>query len=381
MMRALTVTVLLLTAAIASAAESLQSQAERIVRTTKLGSATFAALVTDLSTGEDLVAIRPDEPLIPASNQKLITTAAALSRLGADHVLSTELRLAGDTLIVIGSGDPAFLDPVILEEIGHTVDGVIDRWVEAIARTGRKQFDAILVDDRIFDTEFVHPSWPRNQLQHWYCAQVAGINFNDNCLDFYAAPTSPGKPLRITLVPEGVPVTLQNQATTGSSRHLGSNRIVVTGQSSRGITRPEFVTIHDPPMAFGGLLRNRLGKAGIAVQDVRRPLPDEALPEGGGRLLAAVETTLPTVLIRTNRDSQNLFAEALVKYLGHRATGRPGNWPPWCWTMAQASLATIASHRGCWCRSCSTCTATARWARFTAIHWRSPASAEPCENG
>src|SRR5688500_4496127 len=84
------------------AADSLQSQAERIVYSTKLGKATLGVLVTDLASGEDLIRLKADEPLIPASTLKLLTAAAALARLGRDHVFTTELRMDGDTLRVRG---------------------------------------------------------------------------------------------------------------------------------------------------------------------------------------------------------------------------------------------------------------------------------------
>ncbi len=323
--------IVLLALTTAAQAQNLQLQAEAALRSTKLGKAGLGMLFTDLTSGEDLITYQADTPFIPASNLKLLTTAAALSRLGKDFVFQTQLRQYDDQLIVTGSGDPAFLDPVILEEFGLDVEKVIDQWVHAVHNTGVKRFSRIVVNDRIFDQQFVHPNWPRNQLQNWYCAQVAGINFNDNCLDFYASPSSPGKRPRVRLVPDGAAVEIENGATSGGkkglilSRKPGGNTLLVEGQLNYTMTSPSFVTIHDPPMSFAGLLKNRLHRAGIEVDSIRRAEPDEQLP--AGRLLASVDTPLPTVLVRTNRDSQNLFAECLLKRLGHQVTGRPGNWP------------------------------------------------------
>src|SRR5688572_4796375 len=47
-----------------------------------------------------------DAALIPASNLKLVTTAAALNGLGADFKFRTLLVSHGKDLILIGDGDP-----------------------------------------------------------------------------------------------------------------------------------------------------------------------------------------------------------------------------------------------------------------------------------
>lgn len=310
--------------------QSVQAMAENYIRAAKLGKATFGLQVTDLETGEVLVEHNPAEPLIPASNMKLITTASALGILGADFHFSTRLRLVDKTLVLRGDGDPGFGDPKLLQAMGLNMEQLLDRWIDAVKRTNQATFDALLVDDRAFDNEFVHPDWPRNQLHKWYCAQVAAINFNDNCLDLYARPTSNGHRPVITIEPNDPPILLDNDATSGprnafwASRKLGGNQIVLRGQVRHALTQPANVTIHDPPMFFGELLQRRLKAAGIEVGQVQRVQPQQVLAEG--RLLAEVRTTLPTVVARCNHDSQNLFAEALIKRMGHQITGQPGGW-------------------------------------------------------
>ena len=52
-----------------------------------------SVLVVDLDRGEALAEINADEPRIPASNMKLITSSAAIHILGQDYIFRTELRL------------------------------------------------------------------------------------------------------------------------------------------------------------------------------------------------------------------------------------------------------------------------------------------------
>ena len=322
--------IVLLAAAPAGLAQSLQSEINRIIRAGDLGRASLGLLVLDADTGETLAAHDADMPLIPASNMKLATTAAALGTLGEDFVFSTQLRLHEGRLIVRGNGDPGFGDPVLLEAMGLSVEGLLDLWVRAVKRAGVEEVEAIIVDDRTFDQEFLHPAWPTDQLLKWYCAQVGAINFNDNCLDIYAAPTSPGAQPEVEIVPQRAAVGLENAAESGSqnsfwaSREPGTNRFTLRGTVKHRLVEPIHVTIHDPPMFFGRTLARYLEAAGVEVGETRRVERRRLLP--AGRLLAAVETTLPTVITRCNRDSQNLFAEAIFKHLGHQLTGRPGSW-------------------------------------------------------
>lgn len=47
--------------------------------------ATVGAVVVDADTGEEIYARNPDAMLVPASNMKMLTTAAALATLGPDY--------------------------------------------------------------------------------------------------------------------------------------------------------------------------------------------------------------------------------------------------------------------------------------------------------
>src|SRR5690606_32993127 len=125
--------------------------------------------IYDLDSQSVLASINPDQLLMPASNMKVFTTAAALNTLGPDFVFRTELQMlpagsiAGTTLphlLVKGAGDPAFGDPDLLAKHGLDIEKLLDTWVQAVKATGVTHFDQLIVDDRVFDQDFVHDSWP-----------------------------------------------------------------------------------------------------------------------------------------------------------------------------------------------------------------------------
>ncbi len=327
----------LLTCLVTTTQANVQHEAAALIRTANLGGADVGLYAIDLQTGEGLVKLNPNDPLIPASNMKLLTTASALNELGPEFLFKTKLKLTPPdpvigkpSLILQGDGDPSLGDPVLLEAHGLDVDQLIQQWVAVVQKTGITEFDQLIIDDRIFDRNFVHPAWPEDQLNRWYCAQVAGINFHDNCLDIYPRPTRSGLAPFLRISPESPFLRLSNRAVSGSTdsfwiyRRMETNEMTFRGVVKYPRSSPENVTLHDPPNYLAMLLQHNLAQAGIKVNHLYRPPMDEILPQS--RDLHIVQTTIDVVLNRCNKDSQNLFAEALFKRAGREMTGVPGSW-------------------------------------------------------
>ncbi len=297
--------------------------------------------VMDIGDRLLLTEIDDNREMIPASNMKLVTSAAALHTLGKDFTFSTQLKLlaskeapAGDglpALVVQGDGDPAFGSPNVLEDAGYNVDQMLGWWLDAIEKTGLNQFGQIIIDDRIFDNsedQRVHPSWPKNQLHKWYSAQVMGVNFFDNCFRINASPTRTGQDARVTVYPYGPFVKTEHRLTTGRADQWDiitrpdANRLAFRGTIRNH--QEQDIAMHDPAMVFGQVLKHELSKRNITVGEVVRPADDQRMPEG--KVLHKLNTTLQAVLNRVNTDSQNLYAEAILKRSGHAITGAPGTF-------------------------------------------------------
>ena len=51
---------------------------------------------------------------------------------------------------------------------------IVEAWTAALTKSGlHGPVGELVIDDRVFDRQFVHPSWPVQQLNRWYCAEVA----------------------------------------------------------------------------------------------------------------------------------------------------------------------------------------------------------------
>ncbi len=277
-------------------------------------------------------------PLIPASNLKLITTAAALDRFGTDFKFRTHLLQKGDDLYFIGDGDPTLGDAEMLKPLGWDVTTIFNIWADELKKRGITFVKNLYIDDSVFDEQFLHPNWPIDQEHLRYVAQVGGINLNANCVDFIIRKSSYGHPVTALLNPDTQYINLKNTCETGDRdaiglvRVRGGNDIILRGETDISRSEPISVTIHDPAMYAATVLGETLAAAGITVgaapvrdrtARVRFAKEGEA---GGWRVVGALETPIAPVLNRANKDSMNLYAEALCKRLGFAATNQPGSW-------------------------------------------------------
>jgi len=328
-------------------AQSLSRRVDRVVEAADIGGSRLGVYVREVGVSAPLVAIDADGGYIPASNMKLLTTGAALSVLGPDFVFRTEIYLDGTRVIVRGSGDPALADPEVLRntEPQMTAEDFLNTLVGAVAENAPGGCSEIVLDDRVFDRQFVHPSWDINDLNKWYAPEVAGINFHGNLLAVFASPAreGAGHPPRLTLQPRSAWIDLSNRAKTVSegsnnywpSRAADANAFTLFGDVRTTSPTPLNTPTHNNPLLFGHLLAERLMDRGIAVGAETRPglkpptavrLAEQDEDLSGGRLIAVVTTPLQEVLNRCNTDSINLYAEALLKRIGYEVTREQGSW-------------------------------------------------------
>lgn len=330
----------------AAFAQALSDDVERLVNKGRFGQALVGVSVVDVTTGDVVAAVNANRAMTPASNQKLLTSGAALQVLRPEFEFRTELVLKDGRLIVRGSGDPALGDPEILKrsEPPMNVDSVLEALARAAIRGGASNVTELVVDDRVFDREFIHAEWPERNLSQPHSAQVAGVNFRVNTLAVFPRPNPEGEGTTpsIAMEPSAPWIRIENRARTvtrgqntiGFSRKIGSNDFVLTGSVRYPSKAPIEATIDTPPLFFGQVLAQRLSEDGVVIGSgaaagqlpsaVRLANADEDL--ANGTVLAVIATPMAEILQRCNSDSENLFAESLLKRMGHEVSRAPGSW-------------------------------------------------------
>jgi D-alanyl-D-alanine carboxypeptidase/D-alanyl-D-alanine-endopeptidase (penicillin-binding protein 4) len=166
---------------------SIDSETTAVAQDRLMQRATLGVQVMRLGTSpadlQELYNRNGHTPLTPASNLKLVTTAASLERLGPDFKFRTLLLLRGQDLVLIGDGDPTFGDSGYLKKFGWKATAVFDGWVAQLQKLGITSVRDVIVDDSIFDENFFHPDWPVHQIDAYYEAEVGGMNFNASQID------------------------------------------------------------------------------------------------------------------------------------------------------------------------------------------------------
>jgi serine-type D-Ala-D-Ala carboxypeptidase/endopeptidase (penicillin-binding protein 4) len=300
----------------------------------RLGPCEIAVHVRERGSGASF-GIDEDRPLRPASNMKLVTTAAALVLLGPAWSFDTvfessapvrEGTLDGD-LVVRAAGDPLF-DP---GPKGDGAGGSVARLFEPllqdlIVRQGLRRVKGHLVlDEGSFEAPVAPRGWPAEN-QRWaeYCALAGGFSANRGCLTALVTPGAVGAAAQASILPRGhgLPERIEVETAKGGKLlvHFGARADLVslTGSIPASSSPWSDSCAHpDPVELFGHVLRSALEDGGLVIEGQlqrQRQRPP-------GTVLAHLRTPLTEYLVPINTHSINEVADSVFLALGHAAEG------------------------------------------------------------
>lgn len=290
-------------------------------------------LVVD-EEGREVVAIRPDERFVPASNTKLYTTAAAFALLetsGADEAAGASVRLEDGDVILSGAGDAR------LSSAADCTRDCLKDLAAAVAQKTRR-VRHVIGDDTAFPDE----RWPAgmswNNMVGKYGTAVSALTIDDNEVALSVAPGAVGGSAVVagdgyfTIDNRVITVPAGGKRSISATRQPGSDLLRLTGTIPAGTAPYEMrVGLDDPAHRAAWLLSGLLREQGVTVTgDVavrHRPLMPGDDPDVRGTAPAA-RAPQPQVLaklsppplnedlIHTNKVSQNLHTELLLRRVG-----------------------------------------------------------------
>ena len=307
--------------ALALCPADLPTAIEAIANRPELARARLGIQVETLG-GERIYERESDRFFVPASALKLLTTAAVLTQLGPTATIRTAVygnpNAAGHTTLrVVGQGDPSF----VREDLNTLVT--------QLAQQGVRHVDFLQGDESAFPGDSVNPNWEWEDVQAGYGAPVNALILDGNEIGLSLVPQEVGQPLQVVWDEpfQGSGWQIENYSTTVPAdepefvtvgRELSRPVLRVEGQLIAGATsETASIAVPNPGEAFLTALQSALALQNIPVQQmgmVQTPLPSDWVE------LAKVESPpVAELLIPTNQNSNNLYAEALLKQLGRQS--------------------------------------------------------------
>jgi D-alanyl-D-alanine carboxypeptidase/D-alanyl-D-alanine-endopeptidase (penicillin-binding protein 4) len=319
----------------------MQTALREILRSGVLRRARVGIRVVDAATGRLFYNERGAVLMDPASNQKVLATATAIMRLGADWRFRTELSgpepnadgsIVGD-LVLRGSGDPtlrsgdlAALASTLARRGVRTIVGAV------VADPRRVGADEPVADEEAGgdeDAESEASDTPGK------LSPRAPLVVNHGLMLVRVRPGAEvGAHAEVTTTPADPSFVIRNGARTkdrrrtrvtvqlkvaGSRIEVGVDGRIAPGRASMLFRR----RVPNQALYAAALMRAALATAGITVRDDARvaavapPKSGRALP-----LLALHESAPLSILLRkVNKDSQNDYAERVLEAAGAEVYG------------------------------------------------------------
>jgi len=290
-----------------------------------LAEAQVGVSVVDLETGEVLYQRGEALPLNPASNAKLVTTAAALGILGPAHRYSTALwredgALSGSVVkgnvYLQGSGDPALVTADLYDLAG------------TLRARGIKRIGGIVVDGSAFDRDELPPGFDQKDELASYRAPSGATAVNFNTFEVHVRPgDSIGTAPFAGVQPPVDGIELSVTATTEAGRRRAlfmeyepdDSDIALELQGKVGIdSSPTSLRypVADPSIYAGRVLAHALERQGIKVGRAKIGLGQ--IPKDAVFLVAHQSAPLSVLVRSVNKLSNNFMAEQILKTLDAR---------------------------------------------------------------
>ncbi len=316
---------------------ALRADLDRIFGAPLTAHALWGVQVKSLDSGRILYERNAGTLMMPASNMKIVTLAAAAEALGWDHRFKTTLESSGTIdsgtlkgdLIVRGGGDPT------INKRDNRAAAIFDQWAAALKAAGISRIEGNVVGDAsAFGGRGLGQGWSWDYLQDGYAAPVSALEYNENTATLTVRPgAAPGDDATMELAPSSGLGLIHHVLTgaAGSRTTIDVERpdgawLDVTGSiavDAKPFTRE--VAVSKPALYFAHALLLALVERGIEVRGLpveSRESKNNLAPQPRQILVETSSPPLREIAVTMMKVSQNLYAETLLAATG-AAQGQP----------------------------------------------------------
>lgn len=316
---------------------TLAAELDRLLNASDAQQARFGVFVASLGDGRVIYAHDGNKLFTPASNMKVYTTAVALDLLGANYRWRTSVYASkppdtngvidGD-LTLYGRGAPDLISKPKADAPS------LAKFAEQLYQSGVREIRGDVVgDESYFRGDLFGLGWQWNDLQWYFGAEPSALSVNENSVEVTMAPANKkGSSANVIVTPNENYVHLTNNAATADSdaptsigviRDLSSNDVRVWGDfpvSGRAFSA--FLSVHNPALWAATLFKRALVARGIRVngdvhsRDFRVAANNKFDPQKSFELAFQDSEPLGEIIRKTNKESNNLFAELILRTIG-----------------------------------------------------------------
>lgn len=319
-------------------ASTLTDQIDELLHRWQVNEAFWGVAVYDVNAEQMLYSRNLEHSFLPASNQKLFTSATALDALGSTHRYETILHYDGAVtdsvmrgdLILEGSGDPTF------GSVEVQGDDPFKIWSNRLAEMGINRVEGRLIgDDDAFDDRPYPPGWTVTYITRQKGRQMGtsagGLSYRDNVVPLKIRATRPGARPSVEVNPKGV-VSIDNQAITSSrwrgstlqiNRAFSTNELILTGSVAQSYSGTFAVPVSNPTEFALESFRQRLQEVGIQTDLTLVDIDslDEHV-DHGSPLFVTHSQPLAEIVAVMNKESNNFYAEQVFRSYGWGGSAR-----------------------------------------------------------
>lgn len=274
--------------------------------------------VFSITENREIFGYKESVPLNPASNLKIITTAAALTNLGVDYAFKTLFYSDAPpaqgkitNLYMVGGGDPTLVE----ERLWRMAKDIALRGIREI--TGD-----IIVDQGFFLVPVVRDVGDLNRA---YNAPITPLALNYNSFAVSAETGTDG--VLLSTDPPCDYFQVGGHVSSGGRGGLGVNRrfdgtqekVTVSGSLKGPYTVLVYRSVTQPSLYAGSTLKLYLAQNGVRLLGTVR----EGVATGRNLLLEDPSKSLSQIIQDMNKFSNNFTAEMLLMTLGAEMKGPP----------------------------------------------------------
>lgn len=295
--------------------------------------------VCAVENGKTIVSYNASTRMVPASNMKLVTTGAALKAFGPEYRFTTEIGYSGTIdkdgtlngdVYIIGGGDPTI---GAADTTAYKADALFWKWKTLLAGAGIRRINGnIIGDGSAWEGGLEHPGWEYADTWTYYGTGSSALSFYENTIDLQvSAGAEPGAAVNMTQTYPDTPwLQLENQAVTGPAGTGNSLYLQTSDKTTKAILTGTFAVDRRPKREQAS---NKYGALTCAYQFYKNlkatgwevtgtyGTPDQVGGDGVVKIGHTESPTLAQICRKTNYDSDNFYAESILRAMGEAATG------------------------------------------------------------